>query len=107
MTRRLLLIAAILACHAPRVRAEPAAAVLDAEAQRIAVMRKAKECVLAVFAPSGHGGGSGVVITPDGYALTISTSPSRAGLPRNAEWPTAASTTRWSWALTRRATWPC
>jgi S1-C subfamily serine protease len=61
---------AILAGHGPLVYAEPAAAVLDAEAQRIAVIRKAKECVLAVFAANGRGGGSGVVITSDGYALT-------------------------------------
>jgi len=45
-------------------------AVLDAEAARIAVMDKAKDAVLAVFARSGQGGGSGVVISPDGYALT-------------------------------------
>ena len=51
-------------------RAEPAAAVLDAESQRIAVIDKAKDCVLAIFSPNGQGGGSGVVISPDGYALT-------------------------------------
>ena len=33
-------------------------------------MGKAKDCVLAVFVPSGQGGGSGVVISPDGFALT-------------------------------------
>jgi serine protease Do len=52
------------------VHAAPAQAVLDAEARRVAVMNKAKESVLAVFAPNGQGGGSGVVISPDGYALT-------------------------------------
>jgi len=46
------------------------AAVLEAEAARIAVMDKAKDAVLAMFASNGKGGGSGVVITPDGYALT-------------------------------------
>ena len=45
-------------------------AVLQAEAERIAVMEKAKDPVLAIFSPSGEGGGSGVVISPDGYALT-------------------------------------
>jgi serine protease Do len=45
-------------------------AVLQAEAQRIAVMDKAKDSVLAIFGPTGSGGGSGVVISPDGYALT-------------------------------------
>ncbi len=50
--------------------AEPAPAVLDAQARRIAVMNKAKDCVLAVFPANGQGGGSGVVITRDGYALS-------------------------------------
>jgi len=44
--------------------------VLEAEAQRIAVMDRVKDTVLAVFPPTGRGGGSGVVISPDGYALT-------------------------------------
>jgi serine protease Do len=52
------------------LRGEPAAAILEAEARRIAVMDKAKDSVLAVFAANGQGGGSGVVISPDGYALT-------------------------------------
>ncbi len=51
-------------------RPEPPAAVLDAEARRIAVMGKAKDCVLAIFMTNGQGGGSGVVISPDGYAMT-------------------------------------
>jgi S1-C subfamily serine protease len=50
--------------------ADPAPAVLDTEAQRIAAIEKAKAAVLAIFAPGGQGGGSGVVISPDGYALT-------------------------------------
>jgi len=45
-------------------------AVLKAEADRIAAMDKAKVAVLAIFSSSGRGGGSGVVISPDGYALT-------------------------------------
>ncbi|MEE8451770.1 MAG: trypsin-like peptidase domain-containing protein, partial [Thermoguttaceae bacterium] len=48
----------------------PPRAVLDAEAQRIAVMDVAKDAVLAVFAANGEGGGSGVVISADGFALT-------------------------------------
>jgi serine protease Do len=67
---RLLLLVAIVACHVPCVLAKPAAAVLDVESQRIAVMGKVKDCVLSVFAANGRGGGSGVVITSDGYALT-------------------------------------
>ncbi|MEN6459251.1 MAG: trypsin-like peptidase domain-containing protein [Thermoguttaceae bacterium] len=49
---------------------KPSEAVLDAEAQRIAAMEKAKKAVLAIFMSNGQGGGSGVVISPDGYALT-------------------------------------
>jgi S1-C subfamily serine protease len=45
-------------------------AVLRAESERIAVMEKARPPVLAIFAPAGAGGGAGVVISPDGYALT-------------------------------------
>lgn len=44
--------------------------VQEAEAQRIAVMAKAKGPVLAIFSGEGEGGGSGVVITPNGYALS-------------------------------------
>ena len=96
MTRALALAAAILCCAAEiwcqeppsspgsRVSAEEDAgrvpdtsfhdtsfqAVLDAEAERIAVIERAKDPALAIFATSGAGGGSGVVISPDGYALT-------------------------------------
>lgn len=50
--------------------AEPHAAVLEAERQRIETIRKASEAFVAVFADAGQGGGSGVVISPDGYALS-------------------------------------
>jgi S1-C subfamily serine protease len=49
-------------------RAQVDETVLKAEDQRIAVMAKAREAAIAIFA--GQGGGSGVVISPDGYALT-------------------------------------
>ncbi|MGH7194962.1 MAG: S1C family serine protease, partial [Candidatus Saccharimonadales bacterium] len=45
-------------------------AVLAAEAERVAVIAKAQEATLAIFTGGGQGGGSGVVISPDGYALT-------------------------------------
>jgi len=48
----------------------PPTAVLEAETARVEVMDRAKDAVLAVFASSGRGGGSGVVISADGYALT-------------------------------------
>lgn len=45
-------------------------AVLDAQAERIAVIERAKTSVVAIFASQGDGGGSGVIISADGYALT-------------------------------------
>ena len=42
----------------------------DAEAKRIALIERIKKSVIAVLAPGGQGGGSGVLITEDGYALT-------------------------------------
>ena len=53
-----------------RRAAQPPAEVLAAESQRIAVMAKAGRSVLAIFDPAGQGGGSGVVISADGYALS-------------------------------------
>ncbi len=44
--------------------------VAQAEQARIDVMDRAKDAVLAVFSANGSGGGSGVVISADGYALT-------------------------------------
>jgi S1-C subfamily serine protease len=46
------------------------AAVLQAEQARIAAVAKASRSTVSVFEPGGKGGGSGVVISPDGYALT-------------------------------------
>ncbi len=44
--------------------------VLDAEQSRIAAIAKATKTAVAVFANEGNGGGSGVVVSPDGYTLT-------------------------------------
>jgi S1-C subfamily serine protease len=75
MTRLLRRAAVTLA--APPVRsvapAAPAAVdkpVLDAQAQRIAAIKKVHPAVVAVCMPDGTGCGSGVIIDPDGYALT-------------------------------------
>ncbi len=40
------------------------------EQQRVAVIKKAIQSSICIFGPGGRGGGSGVVISPDGYALT-------------------------------------
>src|ERR1700722_11386746 len=44
--------------------------VREAETRRVAVVERASRPTVAVFAPNGQGGGSGVVISPDGYALS-------------------------------------
>src|SRR5262245_40495480 len=44
--------------------------VAELEARRVAVIDKVKPSVVAVFGPGGSGGGSGVLISKDGYALT-------------------------------------
>jgi serine protease Do len=44
--------------------------VIDAEAERVAVIAKAQEAAVAIITNNGQGGGSGVVISSDGYALT-------------------------------------
>ncbi|HJT30963.1 MAG TPA: trypsin-like peptidase domain-containing protein [Pirellulales bacterium] len=53
-----------------RVQAAVDDAVLAAQAERVDVIAKAQEATLAIFIGGGQGGGSGVVISPDGYALT-------------------------------------
>lgn len=44
--------------------------VLQAQQERIEAINNAMKTAVSVFAPGGRGGGSGVVITPDGYALS-------------------------------------
>jgi S1-C subfamily serine protease len=66
----LCLIAATAATAAQPPAAQPPAEVLAAESQRVAVMAKASASVLAIFDPAGQGGGSGVVISADGYAVS-------------------------------------
>lgn len=43
---------------------------LRAQAARVATIEKSKRATVSVFGSDGQGGGSGVVISPDGYALT-------------------------------------
>ncbi|MBC7854609.1 MAG: trypsin-like peptidase domain-containing protein [Pirellulaceae bacterium] len=49
---------------------DPPAAVLQAEQARIQTIDRAMRTAVCVFAKEGAGGGSGVVISPEGYALT-------------------------------------
>src|SRR2546423_7517226 len=62
----------ILACLlvAASVRGQELDAVLKAEAQRVAVVAKVRPTVVAIFSRGGGGGGTGVLISDDGYALT-------------------------------------
>ncbi len=59
-----------LLAAAPAARGEAAAAVLKAQAQRVEVIRKARAATICIFGRGGRGGGSGVVISPDGFALS-------------------------------------
>src|SRR5882724_11764494 len=61
------LLAALLA-SSPAQDLDPK--VKEAEAKRVAVVEKVKPSVVAIFGPGGNGGGSGVLIDEDGYALT-------------------------------------
>ncbi|MCA9081656.1 MAG: trypsin-like peptidase domain-containing protein, partial [Planctomycetaceae bacterium] len=46
------------------------APVLEAQQRRIEVIQRAAPAVVAIFAAGGKGGGSGVIISPDGFAVT-------------------------------------
>jgi S1-C subfamily serine protease len=50
--------------------AEPDPQVLAAETQRAETIERISRPTLSIFGPDGSGGGSGVVISSDGYALT-------------------------------------
>ncbi len=66
----LLLAVALAALPSAAAGGDVDPAVLAAEADRVAVIERANDAVLAIFSGTGDGGGSGVVITSDGYALT-------------------------------------
>ena len=59
-----------LAFAFPALAIDPPAVVLQAEQARIQTMDRAMRTAVCVFAKEGAGGGSGVVISADGYALT-------------------------------------
>ena len=69
MKRIVLLIAASLLGALP-ARGDVDDSVKKAEAERIAAIAKAAPTFVAIYAKDGQGGGSGVVISPEGYALT-------------------------------------
>jgi len=48
----------------------PAKVITEAEAKRLKAIETVRGAVVAVFARGGQGGGSGVLISSDGYALT-------------------------------------
>ncbi len=66
----LLRVILILALTAANANAAVDSSLRQAEADRIALIEQTKQSVVAVFATEGEGGGSGVVISSDGYALT-------------------------------------
>src|SRR4051794_32390123 len=49
---------------------EPDKEVIAAEAARVETVARISRPTIAIFDPGGQGGGSGVIISPDGYALT-------------------------------------
>jgi serine protease Do len=63
-------VASVLGLAPAMPAAEVASPVREAEAARVATIARIAPAVLAVFQRSTPGGGSGVVITHDGYALT-------------------------------------
>jgi S1-C subfamily serine protease len=64
------LVAAVALLPFLPTRADTPATVLKAESERVAAVAKVRPAVVAVFSPGGAGGGSGVLVTKDGYALT-------------------------------------
>lgn len=68
--RLLMAIATICFLAATSARAEVPPAVLQAEAERIGVLDRICQTAVAIFAANGQGGGSGVLISADGYALS-------------------------------------
>jgi len=71
--RLLLLLAIPAACLVPLTAGEPLSVDKDVAAEeqaRIAVIAKVSPAVVAVCQPGGQALGSGVLIAPDGYALT-------------------------------------
>jgi len=60
----------VLYCRPDLCAADLPPSVQAAEQQRIEAIERASRTAISVFEPSGKGGGSGVVVSADGYALT-------------------------------------
>ena len=61
----------LLTCPASSLlAADPPAPVIRAQQERVETIQRAMKTAVCVFAKEGSGGGSGVVISADGYALT-------------------------------------
>ena len=56
-------------CHSADAVTIPQS-VRDAQTQRIEIMQAASAATVAIFGPDGGGGGSGVIVSSDGFALT-------------------------------------
>ena len=56
--------------QSPAFATEPDPAVLAAESARVETITRISRPTIAIFDPNGQGGGSGVIISTDGYALT-------------------------------------
>ena len=69
MLTSLLLVSAVIS-QANGAASPGVAAVADAETARVELVARVSQSVVAVFGPTGGGGGSGVVISPDGFALS-------------------------------------
>jgi serine protease Do len=65
-----ILLFAFCILHAAISHAGPDKQVLDAEVKRIETVARISQPTIAIFDSAGQGGGSGVIISADGYALT-------------------------------------
>ncbi|MDA1013241.1 MAG: trypsin-like peptidase domain-containing protein [Planctomycetota bacterium] len=68
--RSIVLTIASLIALIPSVATALDPVVIEAQQRRIAVVKKVAPSVVCIFGKGGQGGGSGVLISPDGYALT-------------------------------------
>src|SRR5438105_10201449 len=68
MSLRLVPVAGLLALSLSTSWAQQDA--LQSQAERVAVVAKIKPSVVAIFAQGGQGGGTGVLVSADGFALT-------------------------------------